>query len=210
MKKPPYTGRGSRARHPRPKISIGWEQVVPPYREGKLCREIAAPLGVSEESVRRALAYFEEPRRPRGAGAIPKEKNNFWRGGKGEYQAQKYWARKIATYCYGELPPGSVVHHVDEDPHNNEPSNLRLFLSAKDHLRVHYLLAQLPQPVSLEVASRVASENGGLELQRPPALDGWLLDRVPPVLSGSPGKRMPSPTAWKRAQEKAQRSGPRQ
>lgn len=31
----------------------------------------------------------------------------------------------VAERAFGRrLPPGCVVHHVDEDPHNNEPSNL--------------------------------------------------------------------------------------
>jgi hypothetical protein len=33
------------------------------------------------------------------------------------------------------LRPDEVVHHRDEDPSNNDPSNLELFASQRDHVR---------------------------------------------------------------------------
>jgi hypothetical protein len=34
------------------------------------------------------------------------------------------------------LEPGEVVHHRDGDPSNNDPSNLELFASQADHIRI--------------------------------------------------------------------------
>lgn len=201
MTKPPYTGRGSGSHlYHHPRIHITWDQVVPDYRRGLTSPEIAKKLNVSCESVRRALRHFGETIRPRGAGGLPPNRNPFWRGGKQPYKdkGQKYWAAKIATFCFGQaLPHGSVIHHIDENNTNNDPTNLILFSSNADHLRTHYQLSQLPQPVSKEDAIRVASENGGQRLRRPYALVGWKLDRVPPVLSGSPKIQMPDPTGFR-------------
>jgi hypothetical protein len=46
-------------------------------------------------------------------------------------------ARSTVEGAYGELPPGSIVHHIDGDNHNNDLSNLMLFAAAKDHLKWH-------------------------------------------------------------------------
>lgn len=191
----PYRGRGAGSPHyhRKPVPPIHWIDVVPPYRSGKLCREISKGLGVSEETVRRALIHFQEPRRKRGTGAISPQRNRFWKGGRRRI-SDRYWSRKIAAYCFGRrLPPGAVVHHVDERPQNNDPANLILFPSNAIHCRVHYLLSRLPQPVPRDVAIRVALENGGERLRRPPALDGWRLDTTPPVLLDGTRRRMPAP-----------------
>src|SRR4051812_40891347 len=42
------------------------------------------------------------------------------------------------------LPDGFVVHHIDENPANNEPSNLQA-MDRVDHLREHGLVGR-PQP----------------------------------------------------------------
>src|SRR3990167_5515273 len=35
------------------------------------------------------------------------------------------------------LPPGAIVHHVDEDPTNNAPTNLVILQSQAEHLALH-------------------------------------------------------------------------
>lgn len=195
MTKLPYRGRGqvgSYKTHP----PIAWAAVVPLYRQGLLAKEIAGSLSCSAEHVRRALEFWCEPRRPRGQGAVPPEKNRFWRGGAAQgYQSQRYWAGRIAETCLGrQLQRGEVVHHVDENPQNNDPSNLIVFPSNGPHLRAHWLLLQSPPPVTRETAIRVALENGGQALRRPASLVGWSLDTVPPVPPDGLARKWPGRT----------------
>jgi len=35
------------------------------------------------------------------------------------------------------LPKGAIVHHVDEDPTNNSPSNLVVLQNQKEHMQLH-------------------------------------------------------------------------
>lgn len=46
-------------------------------------------------------------------------------------------ARKIMEKYYGELPSGSVVHHIDGNCENNKIENLILFPSHSEHLKFH-------------------------------------------------------------------------
>lgn len=195
---PPYRGRGNNSKHGhKPPVRLEYADVVPKYLDGMKCREVATSLGVSDETIRRALDWWGVPRRKRGAGGMRKEENPFYRGGRPKYRSNKYWAAKIATYCYGRaLPRGAVVHHVDGNPQNNDPTNLILFLSHTIHQQVHYLLSRLPQPVDRVEAIRVALENGGQALQRPPALEGWKLDTSPPVPLENQPMRMPDPPGF--------------
>lgn len=46
--------------------------------------------------------------------------------------------RRVAEQKLGRpLRPGEVVHHIDGDKHNNDPSNLMIFSSQADHARWH-------------------------------------------------------------------------
>lgn len=37
-----------------------------------------------------------------------------------------------------KLKPGEVVHHIDENKHNNRPNNLAVLPSASIHHKVHF------------------------------------------------------------------------
>lgn len=113
--------------------------------------EIGVVLGVSAEAVRRRMRKLGIPRLP--AKARP-ERNVFWRGGrtvdkegyvllhrpdhpratKGGYvrEHRLVMEKMIGRY----LEPAEVVDHDDRDTANNDPSNLRLFASNAEHLRV--------------------------------------------------------------------------
>ncbi len=59
--------------------------------------------------------------------------NNNWKGGN-----NPMWYRQVAEKKIGRpLEEDEVVHHEDENRHNNDPSNLRVFASQGDHLRYH-------------------------------------------------------------------------
>ena len=83
------------------------------------------------------------------------------------YRRQSY---EVAAICLGQpLPPGMVIHHLDEDWHNNNPANLILFESQSPHATFHQLLNRLRRQGQTVDASRLALESGGKSLPRPPA-----------------------------------------
>lgn len=49
------------------------------------------------------------------------------------------WYRVVMQDKLGgvELPPGSVVHHINGDPSDDRPENLELIASHGDHMRTH-------------------------------------------------------------------------
>lgn len=46
--------------------------------------------------------------------------------------------RVVAEQILGRpLLPGEVVHHIDGDKRNNNPTNIRVFASQSDHVKFH-------------------------------------------------------------------------
>lgn len=119
--------------------------------QGMSCKEMAPHLGVSEEVVRERMVRLGIPRLP--AKARP-ERNHFWTGGRtvdpqgyillhapdhphADYKGRVREHRLVMEQQLGRyLEPGEVVDHIDGDTSNNDPSNLRLFASNAEHLRV--------------------------------------------------------------------------
>jgi hypothetical protein len=157
--------------------------------QGMSCREIAAELGVNEEVARERMIRLGLPRLP--AKARP-ERNHFWRGGRTTDKAgyilvkapghphatQSGYVREHRLVMEQEigryLEPGEVVDHIDGNPSNNDPSNLRLFASNAEHLRVtlagrtpnwtedgwRRIQAGVRKAARQRAASQKASENG--------------------------------------------------
>lgn len=75
-----------------------------------------------------------------------REKVRMARLNKGECKTyQKYHGRHthrvIAEQKIGRpLKPGEVVHHIDGNKRNNDPSNLMIFATQADHARYHAML----------------------------------------------------------------------
>lgn len=123
------------------------------------CREIAAQLGVCEETVRRRMKRLGIPRLP--AKARP-EHNAFWQGGrirdksgywlvhmpghphatKGGYVREHRLVMEAKLGRY--LLPTEAVDHIDGDTGNNDPDNLRVFDSNAEHLKAT-LTGRVPQ-----------------------------------------------------------------
>lgn len=45
--------------------------------------------------------------------------------------------RFVWQECYGPIPPGQIIHHVDHNPLNNEISNLQC-VSKSQHMKIHH------------------------------------------------------------------------
>lgn len=120
---------------------------------------IADQLGVSLPTVERHLRRLGlKSKKGRGS---PMEKNYFWNGGRSE-DVDGYVLVKAHEHPFADnrgyvrehrlvmeqvlgryLHPQEVVHHVDGNPRNNEPSNLEVFRTNAEHLR-HELTGKTP------------------------------------------------------------------
>lgn len=69
---------------------------------------------------------------------------NYRRTHKGHYTASRFIHRDVWQYYHGDIPEGDYdVHHIDQNPANNDISNLQL-LTGKEHAELH--AAQLRAP----------------------------------------------------------------
>jgi hypothetical protein len=124
-------------------------------------REIAEVMGVCEETVRRRMVRWGIPRLP---GKARPERNVFWRGGR-TVDKTGYILLKRPNHPYANhsgyvrehrlvmeaklgryMTPVEVVDHIDGNPANNDPDNLRLFATNADHLRATLTGRSRPDP----------------------------------------------------------------
>jgi hypothetical protein len=151
------------------KYDLPMDEIASRYLAGETCREIAKDYGVDDERIRRRLKSKGVTRRNGGG---PKgSKNFFWKGG---FQPTMHYYRRqsyeVAAICLGyPLPQGMIIHHLDENPRNNNPDNLCLFENQGDHARFHLRLHNLQRTGQKVDAIQTALENGGRELPPPPA-----------------------------------------
>jgi HNH endonuclease len=159
-------GRGKRDPvHPLP-----MEEVTRDYRGGTPTTELGRRHGVDPEVIRRRLRSAGVDRRPRGQYERRGSDNPQWKGGREEtmhyYRRQAY---EVAAICFGQpLPRGTIIHHCDEDPKNNQPCNLLLFENQSAHGSFHQLLLERQQTEPEVDAIRLALENGARRLPLPP------------------------------------------
>jgi len=116
-------------------------------------KAIACLLQVSTSTIERTMRALDL-RSLRGRGS-PGPRNYFWQGGRhvdrGGYvlvYAPNH-PQAAANGCVREhrlvmerllgrfLEPGEAVHHIDRNRKNNDPSNLRLFSTHSDHMKLH-------------------------------------------------------------------------
>lgn len=136
---------------PKPALQKVTDDQIRELADGRrTAQEIGDLLGVGSECVRRRMVRLGIPRL--AAKARP-EHNTFWRGGRtvdkdgyvlvkapGHPHCTKAGYvrehRLVVEATLGRfLLPSEVVDHIDGDPQNNDPSNLRVFASNAEHLR---------------------------------------------------------------------------
>jgi len=157
-------GKGGRPPiHPLP-----MDEVISRYLSGESTMQLAEAFDVDSEVIRRRLRTKGIARRR--VGGPNGERNSQWKGGKAPtmhyYRRQSY---EVAAICLGRpLPQGWVLHHVDEDPRNNDPSNLVVFHGQGDHAAFHQLLLRLQRTGQPIDAIPLALANGAQLLPAPP------------------------------------------
>lgn len=145
-------------RHNRPYAPEDLKQA---YESGKTCKELAEQYGIGVTVIRDDLRDLV----PRMRAAKPRprfgEKNINWNGGRAKTEAGYILIKRpehpnatpsnggyvrehavVACEKYGieKIVWPQVVHHVDLDKQNNDPSNLSLMQNGWEHNAVHYQL----------------------------------------------------------------------
>lgn len=134
------------------KIDLPHEEVKILYESGLTLLEIAQRFGISVEPVKRTLKEANVPRRkaaPR-PGVFDGANNPAWRGGRyvredgyvivWTPEGYKLEHRVIMEQELGRpLDDAEIVHHIDRNPSNNDPSNLEVIENQTDHVLLHGL-----------------------------------------------------------------------
>lgn len=169
-------GRGCRV----PIHKLPMDEVVRQYREGMSTIDLGRLYGVDPEVIRRRMIRHDRTLQMRGPGNASGSRNSQWKGGKSqvEWSDCRKFARRIAEFCLSrKLEAGETVHHHDEVPANNHPSNLWVFPSPQSHLRYHQQLIKSRHAICSEEANLLALGNGGLRLPIPFDLTPLSLDK---------------------------------
>lgn len=141
---------GDWVRRPRPSLQRVPDAVIVGLADGtRSCREIADACGLTDEVVRRRMVRLGLPRLEAKARI---DRNAFWNGGRTvdkdgyvllkspdhPHRTKAGYVREhrlvMETVLGRFLEPGEVVDHIDGDPQNNSPENLRVFASNGEHL----------------------------------------------------------------------------
>lgn len=183
------------------KKDISTDQIRDLYQQGISIRDIAEELGIGDEALRRRMIRAGIERRslkesvPRGA------QNRHYKDGQRDARKKmrdslprkESW--QVAAICLGHpLARGWIVHHMDENPTNNDPANLWLFPTFEHHSRYHAQLSRCQQRGIAADANQLVLENGGLKLPPPPAPIPSVHDRDPLALFDELRSRLQSHT----------------
>lgn len=169
-------GRGKRS----PVHQLPMDDIVRQYNEGMSTIGLGRLYGVDPEVIRRRMIRHDKTLQMRGPGNASGSRNSQWKGGKSqiEWSDCRKFARRIAEFCLSrKLEAGETVHHHDEVPANNHPSNLWVFPSHESHLRYHQQLIKSRHAICSEESNLLALENGGLRLPIPFDLTPLSLDK---------------------------------
>ena len=131
------------------RINLPETEMAARYKAGESTCELGRAYGVAHRTVRNHLVAAGVKMRPVGAPLGSKHSlGRYKRGGAYHRVSTRYLATldregkqcRVHRGCWeayhGPIPPGFVVHHIDEDCRNNNIENLEC-LSWSDHLRTH-------------------------------------------------------------------------
>lgn len=117
--------------------------VVARYQAGETAREIAASIGKTKTTI--LAAVRRQGLQPRAA--VPRQpmvgdRNPNWKGGRyidpdGYVHVWTPTGHKREHRVIAGAEPGTVVHHRDGNPLNNDPANLEVLPSNAAHHAVH-------------------------------------------------------------------------
>jgi len=161
-----HLGRGKRE----PIHHLPEEEMAAAYRAGAPTSELGRRYGVDAEVIRKRLHKLGVARRERGSYERRGSDNPQWKGGTKEtMHYHRRQAYEVAAICVGQpLPRGTIIHHCDEDPKNNQPCNLLLFENQSAHGSFHQLLLERQLTDPGVDAILLALENGARRLPPPP------------------------------------------
>lgn len=135
------------------------DEIEERYLKGESVTALARHYDVDPERIRKRLRSRGVSMRANGM--------NYGRGQVKRSAADARICYIVAQACLGRiLEKGEVIHHHDEDPTNNHPSNLWYFRGRKDHMTYHGRLRHLQQ-INPEVQPNkdiLARESGGVPL----------------------------------------------
>lgn len=176
----------------KPHDPVPTKTLIASYQELQSTYAVAERHGLSQTSVYRRLAKAGvslpsqgRHRKPRGPAS------HMYKDGLGKVRRKDRRTAlhlQVAALCLGfPVPEGWIVHHMDEDPTNNHPSNLWVFQRQADHATYHQKLLANQRAGRAVDASLLASETGGLKLPLPSDLRRFELGIDPSA---------PSETLW--------------
>jgi hypothetical protein len=144
------------------------EQLISDYQNGMLVREILDKYHTTYKTLYDRLEKAGIPRRPRPSMTGPK--NGQYKHGKGSRNRERTpeLTKQVAALCLGHIVPrGWIIHHLDENPSNNNPENLVIFRSGRGHARFHQQQLRLQREGAPIDAIQLVLENDGFPLPLP-------------------------------------------
>jgi DNA-binding CsgD family transcriptional regulator len=149
------------------------------YTSGKTEKEIADIYQVTEKIVSTALMKTKTQKR---VGKAVGKDNPQWKGGKSKEKPVHYYRRlsyEVCAICLQKpVPRGHVIHHLDENPKNNDPGNLMIFPSQSHHAKFHQKVLHLQGEALKDVAIQKALEYGAYPLPESQNLFEFLDEKV--------------------------------
>lgn len=84
---------------------------------------------------------------------------DWWKGSKPKGRVGEHIIRWAEANGYDHLPAKCIVHHIDEDIDNNDPSNL-IMMSISEHMKLHWRLRKAQRLSSNGVESSTLEAQG--------------------------------------------------